>query len=145
MIIIWICNLQTYPNHGCSRHKRICIDIFVIEKFIWDANCYAQQMGWRFLSHSCGSYWTIHSRFCRYLHNNMYRFMYVFMYSSHSCISESPSRSHSPRADSRFAFSQWETALLCNDVSHWLGASLESALIHLHPGACPNIKMPSHQ
>ena len=32
------------------------------------------------------------------------------------------------RADSRFAHSQWETALLCNDVSHWLGASLESAL-----------------
>ena len=32
-------------------------------------------------------------------------------------------------ADSRFAPSQWETALLCNDVSHWLGASLESALI----------------
>ena len=26
-----------------------------------------------------------------------------------------------------FASSQWETALLCNDVSHWLGASLESA------------------
>ena len=27
-----------------------------------------------------------------------------------------------------FASSQWETALLCNDVSHWLGANLESAL-----------------
>ena len=33
-----------------------------------------------------------------------------------------------PRADSRFAPSQWETALLCNDVSHWLGTNLESAL-----------------
>ena len=33
------------------------------------------------------------------------------------------------RVDFRFAPSQWETALLCNDVSHWLGASLESALI----------------
>ena len=32
------------------------------------------------------------------------------------------------RADSRFALSQWEMALLCNDVSHWLGANLESAL-----------------
>ena len=31
-------------------------------------------------------------------------------------------------ADTRFAPSQWETALLCNDVSHWLGASLISAL-----------------
>ena len=32
------------------------------------------------------------------------------------------------RADSRFVPSQWETALLCNDVSHWLGIILESAL-----------------
>ena len=30
--------------------------------------------------------------------------------------------------DSSFAPSQWETALLCNDVSHRLGVSLESAL-----------------
>ena len=33
------------------------------------------------------------------------------------------------RAVSRFAPSQRETVLLWNDVSHWLGASLESALI----------------
>ena len=33
-----------------------------------------------------------------------------------------------PRAEFRFAPSQWETALLCNNISHWLGASLESAL-----------------
>ena len=32
------------------------------------------------------------------------------------------------KADSRFAPSQWETALFCNEVFHWLGASLESAL-----------------
>ena len=32
------------------------------------------------------------------------------------------------RADSRFAPSQWETPLLCNGVSHWLGPNLESAL-----------------
>ena len=35
------------------------------------------------------------------------------------------------RADSRFAPSQWETALLCNGVSHWLGASLESAPVSI--------------
>ena len=29
------------------------------------------------------------------------------------------------RADSRFALSQCETALLCNNVCHWLGASLD--------------------
>ena len=32
------------------------------------------------------------------------------------------------RAGSRFAPSQWETVLLCHDVSHWLGTHLESAL-----------------
>ena len=31
------------------------------------------------------------------------------------------------RADSRFVHNQWETALLCNDVSHWLGTRLGSA------------------
>ena len=34
------------------------------------------------------------------------------------------------RADFRFAPSQLETALLYNDASHWLGASLEPALHH---------------
>ena len=38
------------------------------------------------------------------------------------------------RADSRFAPSQWETELLCNDISHCLGASLESALIYAWTG-----------
>ena len=38
-------------------------------------------------------------------------------------------------ADSRFVPSQWEMALLCNDVSHWLGANLESALITLASGS----------
>ena len=32
------------------------------------------------------------------------------------------------RDDSRSVPSQWEMALLCNNVSHWLGANLESAL-----------------
>ena len=35
------------------------------------------------------------------------------------------------RADSRFTPSQWEITLLCNDLSHWLGASLESTLYSL--------------
>ena len=34
------------------------------------------------------------------------------------------------RADFRFAPSQRETALLCNKIFRWLGASLESVLIH---------------
>ena len=32
------------------------------------------------------------------------------------------------RDDSSFPPSQWETLLLCNDVSHWLGPNLESVL-----------------
>ena len=32
------------------------------------------------------------------------------------------------RADSKFAPSQWEMTLFCNNISHWLGASLESVL-----------------
>ena len=36
--------------------------------------------------------------------------------------------SHDITDDSRFAPSQWETLLQSNDVSHWLGANLESAL-----------------
>ena len=32
------------------------------------------------------------------------------------------------RVDSRVVPSQWEMILLCNDFSHWLGASLESAV-----------------
>ena len=36
---------------------------------------------------------------------------------------------HIIRAHSRCELSQWETALLWNDVCHWLGANLESALI----------------
>ena len=45
-------------------------------------------------------------------------------------------------AHCRFAPSQWETALLCNDVSHWLGASLESALILcIVPWTCAESKL----
>ena len=35
-------------------------------------------------------------------------------------------------ARSRYAPSQWETSLLCNDVAHWLGAYLDRSL---HDGA----------
>ena len=43
------------------------------------------------------------------------------------------------RADSRFAPSQWETALQSNAVSHWLGANLKSAL----PGMQVRAHVPS--
>ena len=41
---------------------------------------------------------------------------------------DNPGNGHFLSAGSRFALSQWVTALLRNDVSHWLGTSLESAL-----------------
>ena len=37
------------------------------------------------------------------------------------------------RADSRLAPSQWEMALQCNAISHWLSTNLESALTQLLP------------
>ena len=42
----------------------------------------------------------------------------------------------------RFALSQWETALLYNDVSHWLCAGLESALSIPSPHwtKCPTVR-----
>ena len=54
---------------------------------------------------------------CLYVNNN------VSVKSGSCCYA-----SYKSQADFRFAPSQWETALLCNDVSHWLGATLESAL-----------------
>ena len=39
-----------------------------------------------------------------------------------------------PRADSRLAPNQWETALQSNAVSHWLGTNLESALYSTYAG-----------
>ena len=48
--------------------------------------------------------------------------------SAHPGLAQICSRQSVDRADSRFAPNQWEMALLCNDVSHWLGASLISAL-----------------
>ena len=43
------------------------------------------------------------------------------------------------RADSRFVPSQCEAALLCNDVSHWLGAILESALVYMTTVSSPMV------
>ena len=45
------------------------------------------------------------------------------------------------RADSRFAPSQWETALLCNNVSHCLDTNLGSALQHVGPVVQINITL----
>ena len=83
-------------------------------------------LGWFVTLYSCLSFWAgwvpvvlAPTQAQRYhtlaLHSAVFS---LFMYNG----------AYLPRADSRFAPRQWETALLCNDVSHWLGASLESAL-----------------
>ena len=43
-------------------------------------------------------------------------------------------RTRNYKDDSRFAPSQWETTLPCNDVSHWLATNLESAMKLYHTG-----------
>ena len=50
-------------------------------------------------------------------------------------VVKNPHLTHAPliyntRADSRFAHSQWGMVLLCNDITHWLGTNLGSALQH---------------
>ena len=47
-----------------------------------------------------------------------------------TCLPFSHAHIQRDRVDFRFAPSQWETALLCNDVSHWLGTKLELALLN---------------
>ena len=57
---------------------------------------------------------------------------YVVWFQSFSIFIQSAVQQIAPQyyqGDSRFVSSQWETALLCYSVSHWLGANLESALI----------------
>ena len=61
-----------------------------------------------------------------------FRFRWPFLYCNNSRflrhVHSLDIYSKQCRADSRFAPSQWETTLLCNDVSHWLGARLKSTL-----------------
>ena len=49
------------------------------------------------------------------------------------------------RADSRFAPSQWETPLLCNGVSHWLGTSpvlnLKGGISNCRSRICGGLKL----
>ena len=63
-----------------------------------------------------------------YNHENFHKISFI----SSLTLCEMGHQHSSHRADSRFASSQWETALLCNDVSHWLGANLVSALYHTY-------------
>ena len=51
---------------------------------------------------------------------------------------------HYHRADSRLVPSQWEMSLQNNTVSHWLGATLESALYHFFHWWYGTWWVPSH-
>ena len=47
------------------------------------------------------------------------------------------------RDQSRYASSQWETSLHCNDISHWLGAYLDCSLVILNYHVVGHIGLPS--
>ena len=84
------------------------------------------------------SYYSMRLRWCGYLEivfmeNSVYSTSIPWLLTtgrpkSADISSHSNSHRFEYKADSRFAPSQWEAALLCNDVSHCLGASLGSAL-----------------
>ena len=70
---------------------------------------------------------------CQWINPEQYKHIdHVFSIKGGVTTTDEQSRAanhvHTLWDDSRCASSQWETALLCNDVSHWLGASLEAAL-----------------
>ena len=69
----------------------------------------------------------------------------LLLWSILSFYTSTPWSSHhlASRADSRCAPSQWETALLCNDIYHWLGASLESALGTRKASSTRNVYRPA--
>ena len=71
------------------------------------------------MAHMCPISW--HNKSCSWLGINTWRSINKHAASWYGS-------EHVLRADSRFAPSQWETALLCNNISHWLSASLESVL-----------------
>ena len=60
-----------------------------------------------------------------------------FFISKCRAISPGINDSCDTRADSRLAPSQWETSLQSSNVSHWLGASLDSALWYSRNACLP--------
>ena len=116
----------------------------------WMVPCHYLNQCWNIVN------WTLRNKLQRNFNQNLYIFIqenafenvdnFVLASTCLSCISMGQELMTEPadalvptvsghqqttctfRADSRFAPSQWETVLLCNNVSHWLGASLESAL-----------------
>ena len=81
-----------------------------------------QPWGWWFETPS-RSLW----RHCNDMHNSR-DILHVMVTHDCCCYVYISWHDCTPRADSRFVPDQWETALLCNGVSHWLGTNLESAL-----------------
>ena len=70
--------------------------------------------------------------------NNQSRFAINCLWLHWGWVGVSGLHGISSRADSRLALSQWETSVQSNAVSHWLDASLESALNSHHIEAWTN-------
>ena len=54
----------------------------------------------------------------------------IYICNAHTVQTRSDHIQRIYRDNSRFAPSQWEMALLCSNISYWLGTSLESDLIY---------------
>ena len=95
---------------------------------------------------------------CLFMWSCEFIWSFFFIYFGYTCINIQvrviyqwwPSAWHIYiRADSRFAPSQWDTALwlLCNSISYWLGTNLKSAL-YVQDGdfkswhSCPSVPHP---
>ena len=136
--------LLIHASLGPSELKHVCVSKII--NIFFSENDF---VAWPAPSHYLKQYWNIVNWTHGYeLHWNFNRDLYIFISENvfQNVVCKMTSISSRPlwvrawheihpircaiwgRADSRFGSNQWETALLCSNVSHWLGANLESAL-----------------
>ena len=116
LIYIYTCKCQNFSMELCRD--------------MWKGQCqytYIAVSGCYFLVRKMEGYDIDNIQMCAYIYISIYA--YISSFCGELVHWHKGNLINHIRADSRFAPSQWETKLLCNDVSHWLGASLESALI----------------
>ena len=119
-----LCNLQCETMPGCPMLK-LMLFLRIITELIESIKTTSMDMIWLHLRYDIIMWDMINFMAYAYVWNigaNTVSMLYT--------LHGSPCHG----ADSRLAPSQWETALLCNDVSHWLGANLDSALMSIRRG-----------
>ena len=116
---------------GCGKVVAAAVTVPLwLWQFCICSNAVAVAMLWQYCGCGCGparlwSDWVIHM-----IHYNAAQISSPAQAQQAPGPNVSSTRSSRSvyRADSRYAPSQWETALLCNYISHRLGTNLESAL-----------------